>query len=85
MTAPATRTRTYRTNFGTVTKESHDGGKTWEECHREELPPLPKDRSDSSIPPEPTRCRHREHGVCLVCCNAAVSARREAKVRGAME
>lgn len=91
MTTHAIRTKQYRTKSGTVTMRSLDGGKTWREWHREDLPPLPdhfakpgactdpSDRAEIHLPPIPTRCKHQAHGVCLVCGNAATLARRKAR------
>ena len=85
-----TRTRKFRTDFGTVTETSHDGGKTWNESHREDLPQRPIGRrkslaisrptrsATSHQPPELTSCRHRRHGICLQCSNADTVARRDA-------
>lgn len=85
-----TRTRKFRTEYGTITEKSHDGGKTWRESHREELPPRPPGQSNPPAPsksaepttsrdrPERTTCRHQAHGICLTCHNADIVARREA-------
>lgn len=74
-----TRKRKYRTDFGSITYESHDGGKTWKEAYKEELPSKPP---QSRHTPERTTCRHQTHGICLTCRNADTVARREARSDG---